>query len=92
MLTFIELDLIPVVPEQGSVGASGDLAPLSHLFLPLLGEGEFWQSKSGYGDIPVPVGQVLKAHSLSTMELHAKEGLALINGTQFILSHAITGR
>lgn len=91
MLTFIELDLIPVVPEQGSVGASGDLAPLSHLFLPLLGEGEFWQSKSGYGDIPVPVGQVLKAHSLSTMELHAKEGLALINGTQFILSHAITG-
>jgi histidine ammonia-lyase len=91
MLTFIELDLIPVVPEQGSVGASGDLAPLSHLFLPLLGEGEFWQSKSGYGDIPVPVAQVLKAHSLSTMDLHAKEGLALINGTQFILSHAITG-
>jgi len=42
MLAFINLDLIPVVPEQGSVGASGDLAPLSHLFLPLLGEGEFW--------------------------------------------------
>jgi len=86
MLTFIELDLIPVVPEQGSVGASGDLAPLSHLFLPLLGEGEFWQDGK-----TVPAAQVLEAHNLEPMELHAKEGLALINGTQFILSHAITG-
>lgn len=86
MLAFIELDLIPVVPEQGSVGASGDLAPLSHLFLPLLGEGEFWQ-----GDDIVPAAQILKEHNLAPMDLHAKEGLALINGTQFILSHAITG-
>lgn len=86
MLAFLELDLIPVVPEQGSVGASGDLAPLSHLFLPLLGEGEFWQG----GEI-VPAAQVLKEHGLTPMELQAKEGLALINGTQFILSHAITG-
>ncbi|MEW6990395.1 histidine ammonia-lyase [Colwelliaceae bacterium 6441] len=85
MLTFIKLDLIPVVPEQGSVGASGDLAPLSHLFLPLLGEGEFWQDGKA-----VPAKQVLEAHGLSPMELQAKEGLALINGTQFILSHAIT--
>ncbi|WP_448567273.1 histidine ammonia-lyase [Thalassotalea ganghwensis] len=86
MLTFIELDLIPVVPEQGSVGASGDLAPLSHLFLPLLGEGEFWQGKE-----TVAASQALKQHGLAPMELQAKEGLALINGTQFILSHAITG-
>lgn len=86
MLKFLELDLIPVVPEQGSVGASGDLAPLSHLFLPLLGEGEFWQ-----GDAIVPAAQLLKEHNLEPMDLHAKEGLALINGTQFILSHAITG-
>jgi histidine ammonia-lyase len=86
MLAFLELDLIPVVPEQGSVGASGDLAPLSHLFLPLLGEGEFWQ-----GDKIVPAAQALQKHGLVPMELHAKEGLALINGTQFILSHAITG-
>lgn len=86
MLTFIALDLIPVVPEQGSVGASGDLAPLSHLFLPLLGEGEFWQ-----GDQIVPAAKLLQENGLSPMELHAKEGLALINGTQFILSHAITG-
>ncbi|MFD2165107.1 histidine ammonia-lyase [Thalassotalea euphylliae] len=86
MLKFIELDIIPVVPEQGSVGASGDLAPLSHLFLPLLGEGEFW-----VGDDIKPAAEVLKAHNLEPMELLAKEGLALINGTQFILSHAITG-
>lgn len=85
MLTFIELDLIPVVPEQGSVGASGDLAPLSHLFLPLIGEGEFWQ-----GDSIVPAAQALRENGLEPLELHAKEGLALINGTQFILSHAIT--
>lgn len=85
MLAFLALDLIPVVPEQGSVGASGDLAPLSHLFLPLLGEGEFWQDGQC-----VPAIEVLKQHNLEPMELHAKEGLALINGTQFILSHAIT--
>ena len=91
MLAFIELDLIPVVPEQGSVGASGDLAPLSHLFLPLLGEGEFWVSEEGQADKIVPAAELLKEHGLAPMELHAKEGLALINGTQFILSHAITG-
>ncbi|GAA0823336.1 histidine ammonia-lyase [Colwellia asteriadis] len=90
MLAFIELDLIPVVPEQGSVGASGDLAPLSHLFLPLLGEGEFWSNEKGQGDKTVPAAKLLKEHGLEPMELHAKEGLALINGTQFILSHAIT--
>jgi histidine ammonia-lyase len=85
MLAFIELDLIPVVPEQGSVGASGDLAPLSHLFIPLLGYGEFWQD----GNI-VPAAKLLEENGLAPIDLHAKEGLALINGTQFILSHAIT--
>ena len=90
MLAFIELDLIPVVPEQGSVGASGDLAPLSHLFLPLLGEGECGLSKEGQRDEIIPAAQALKEHGLAPMDLHAKEGLALINGTQFILSHAIT--
>jgi len=85
MLTFIKLDLIPVVPEQGSVGASGDLAPLSHLFLPLLGEGEFWQDGKAVAAAPI-----LLENGLEVMDLHAKEGLALINGTQFILSHAIT--
>jgi histidine ammonia-lyase len=90
MLAFIKLDLIPVVPEQGSVGASGDLAPLSHLFLPLLGEGEFWQSEEGQADKIVAAAPLLRENGLEVMDLHAKEGLALINGTQFILSHAIT--
>ena len=90
MLAFIKLDLIPVVPEQGSVGASGDLAPLSHLFLPLLGEGEFWVSEEGQADKIVPAAPLLREHGLDIMDLHAKEGLALINGTQFILSHGIT--
>ena len=83
---FIENDLLPVVPEQGSVGASGDLAPLSHLFLPLIGEGEFW-----IGDKIVPAKEVLAKHNLQAVKLQAKEGLALINGTQFILAHAIKG-
>jgi histidine ammonia-lyase len=86
IIYFIENNLLPVVPEQGSVGASGDLAPLSHLFLPLLGEGEFWER-----DKIVPAKEILKKHNLQTFRLQAKEGLALINGTQFILSHAIAG-
>ena len=86
ILFFIENDLLPVVPEQGSVGASGDLAPLSHLFLPLLGEGEFWVN-----DSIIPAKKVLEKHHLKPIKLQAKEGLALINGTQFILAHAIVG-
>ncbi|MCG8795130.1 histidine ammonia-lyase [Tenacibaculum finnmarkense] len=86
IIYFIENDLLPVVPEQGSVGASGDLAPLSHLFLPLLGEGEFWQSEE-----IISAKEVLKKHNLQPLTLMAKEGLGLINGTQFILSHAILG-
>ncbi|WP_321308630.1 histidine ammonia-lyase [Marinifilum fragile] len=86
ILFFIENDILPVVPEQGSVGASGDLAPLSHLFLPLLGEGEFWVGK----DI-VPAKEVLTQHGLEPITLAAKEGLGLINGTQFILAHTIKG-
>lgn len=86
ILLFIEKDIIPVVPEQGSVGASGDLAPLSHLFLPLIGEGEFWQD----GTI-VPASRTHHELDFSPLTLSAKEGLALINGTQFILSHAVLG-
>ena len=86
IIYFIENDLLPIVPEQGSVGASGDLAPLSHLFLPLLGEGEFW-----VGNEIKPASEVLKNHNLKPLQLQAKEGLGLINGTQFILAHTIVG-
>lgn len=77
-------DVIPVVPEQGSVGASGDLAPLSHLFLPLIGEGEVF-----YRGQRRPAAAVLREHHLKPIALHPKAGLALINGTQFILAHAV---
>jgi len=83
---FIDHDLIPAVPEQGSVGASGDLAPLSHLFLPLIGQGQFWDGRYTYAAV-----DVLARHHLQPLQLHAKEGLALINGTQFILAHAVAG-
>ncbi len=86
ILFFIENDLLPVVPEQGSVGASGDLAPLAHLFLPLIGKGAFWK-----GNHSVPGIEVLKKNKLESISLRAKEGLALINGTQFILAHAVEG-
>ena len=86
LLLFLEKDLIPVVPEQGSVGASGDLAPLSHLFLPLIGEGEIWQ-----GEKAVPAAEVLSKSQIQPLSLAAKEGLALINGTQFILAFAVFG-
>ena len=86
ILFFIDNDLLPVVPEQGSVGASGDLAPLAHLFLPLLGEGEFF-----INDVIVPSKEVLQKYNLKPLKLEAKEGLGLINGTQFILAHAIIG-
>jgi len=67
----------PDIPEQGSVGASGDLAPLAHLALALIGEGEL-NHPGGRG----PAAEVLAAHGLATVTLGPKEGLALINGTQ----------
>jgi len=69
--------LHPEVPEQGSVGASGDLAPLAHLALSLLGEGTL-TSPAGIG----PAAEVLRAHGLAPLVLGPKEGLSLINGTQ----------
>ncbi|RXP46496.1 histidine ammonia-lyase [Lutibacter sp. HS1-25] len=84
ILWHIENDVIPVVPEQGSVGASGDLAPLSHLFLPLIGEGKVF-----YNNKIVATQKVLNKFNMQPLELHPKAGLALINGTQFILAHAV---
>ena len=84
LIYFLQHNLTPVVPEKGSVGASGDLAPLAHLFLPVIGEGFFWN-----GNEKVKSKTVLKKHKLKPLVLNAKEGLALINGTQFILAYAI---
>jgi len=80
----IENNIIPVVPEKGSVGASGDLAPLSHLFLPLIGLGKVYHNNQQQA-----TSNVLKQYSLQPIPLGPKEGLALINGTQFILSFAV---
>ena len=83
ILWHIDNNVIPVVPSQGSVGASGDLAPLAHLFLPLIGLGNVV-----YDGLEYPAEEVLKIFNLEPVELGPKEGLALINGTQFMLAHA----
>lgn len=80
----IDNNVIPVVPEKGSVGASGDLAPLSHLFLPLIGLGEIY-----YNGTKKNTSALFKELSMEPVSLGPKEGLALINGTQFILSFAV---
>ncbi|NIU86038.1 MAG: aromatic amino acid lyase, partial [Nitrosopumilaceae archaeon] len=81
----IDNNYIPLVPKQGSVGASGDLAPLAHLFLPLIGLGYLTHDNKNY----LPSESVLGEYQLKPINLQAKEGLALINGTQFISAHAI---
>jgi histidine ammonia-lyase len=80
----IENDAIPMVPSQGSVGASGDLAPLSHLFLPLIGMG-----KVEYKNEIITTAALFEKTGLEPIALGPKEGLALINGTQFIAAHAV---
>jgi len=71
--------VLPRVPSRGSVGASGDLAPLAHLALPLVGEGQAW-----FDDVLLPGAEALEAAGLEPITLSAKEGLSLINGTQFM--------
>jgi histidine ammonia-lyase len=77
ILEFLHGDVLPVIPQQGSVGASGDLAPLSHLALALIGEGEVWQDGK-----PAATAGVLAKKNIKPLELQAKEGLSLINGCQ----------
>jgi histidine ammonia-lyase len=79
--TFLQNDAFPLVPSKGSVGASGDLAPLSHLVLPLLGMGEV-----EFDNKILPAHHALEALNIEQLELDPKEGLALINGTQVSLS------
>jgi histidine ammonia-lyase len=86
LLEFFNKDIIPVIPQQGSLGASGDLAPLSHLVLPLVGEGEvFYQGKR------LSAGEVLFLEGITPLTLEAKEGLALINGTQAMTAMGVVG-
>lgn len=78
ILNYLNNDIIPVIPQKGSVGASGDLAPLSHLALSIIGEGKAW----GADGQQVPVQSLLQSKDVKALELQAKEGLSMINGCQ----------
>lgn len=84
LIDFYNLGISPVVYELGSLGASGDLAPLAHLSLPIFGKG-----KVRYKGVVREAAEVLKETGLEPIPLAAKEGLALLNGTQFMSSHAV---
>ncbi|HEY7603289.1 MAG TPA: histidine ammonia-lyase [Gaiellaceae bacterium] len=86
LLECLERGVLPVVPTRGSVGASGDLAPLAHLALPLVGEGEAWFD----GD-RLTGGDALERAGLVPETLRAKEGLSLVNGTQFMAAFGALG-
>jgi histidine ammonia-lyase len=83
LVAMLERRVTPVVPTQGSVGASGDLAPLAHVAAVMMGEGEAWLA-----DQRMPAGLALRGAGLQPLTLAAKEGLALINGTQFSTAYA----
>lgn len=98
LLYFSKHDMVPVIPSRGSLGASGDLAPLAHMALPLIGEGFFWDVRNSNGDgssdgnrnrnrAQIPAAELLKAHNLEPIQLQPKDGLALINGTQLMSAY-----
>ena len=84
LIDFFNNGVYPIVYEQGSLGASGDLAPLAHLFLPLLGLGDVH-----FNGEKIKASEMLKQNGWEPIKLEAKEGLALLNGTQFMSSHAV---
>ncbi|MEW6469577.1 MAG: histidine ammonia-lyase [Bacteroidota bacterium] len=84
LIALFNNDVLPVVYEQGSLGASGDLAPLAHLCLPLIGEGEV-----NYEGQKVPAAAALKKIKLRPLKFRSKEALALLNGTQFMGAYAV---
>jgi histidine ammonia-lyase len=84
LIDFYNQDSLPVVYTQGSLGASGDLAPLSHLALPLIGEGEVWMNGER-----IKSTKALEKLGLKPLKLQSKEGLALINGTQFMAAYGV---
>ncbi|MEO2061461.1 MAG: histidine ammonia-lyase [Christiangramia sp.] len=84
LIDFYNEDILPVIYEQGSLGASGDLAPLAHLALPLIGDGEVY-----YEDTILSGAEILEQKGWEPLKLQSKEGLALLNGTQFMSAHAV---
>jgi histidine ammonia-lyase len=84
LLDFLRLDLLPRVPNRGSVGASGDLAPFAHLALPVIGEGFLT-----HDGVTEPAAAVLERHGLEPIVLEPKEGLSLLNGTEGMLSFGV---
>lgn len=86
ILDFYNNDILPVVFDRGSLGASGDLAPLANLFLPLIGEGEVWCEGKR-----IRSSEMLNIYGWKPIRLQSKEGLALLNGTQFMSANGIKG-
>ncbi|WP_456461257.1 histidine ammonia-lyase [Lutibacter sp.] len=84
LIDFYNNDIIPVVYTQGSLGASGDLAPLAHMALPLIGKGEVY-----FNNELISGEEILKKFRWGTIELKSKEGLALLNGTQFMNAYGV---
>jgi len=84
LIDFFNENVLPIVYEQGSLGASGDLSPLAHLSLPLLGKGEVFFEGETYAS-----SEILEKFNWSPLKLRSKEGLALLNGTQFMSAHAV---
>lgn len=83
LAALLNADVLPVVPSRGSLGASGDLAPLAHMVLPMIGRGEVWAD----GRVQ-PAERILPDRRIATVRLGPKDGLALINGTQMMLAYA----
>src|SRR6218665_988582 len=84
LVDFFNNDILPVIYQQGSLGASGDLAPLAHMCLPLLGMGEVYVK-----GVKQQASDVLKELNLKPIQLKSKEGLALLNGTQFMSAYGV---
>lgn len=84
LIDFYNNNILPVVYTQGSLGASGDLSPLAHLCLPLIGEGEVFMNGNR-----ISAKQMLEEKGWETITLKSKEGLALLNGTQFMSSYGV---
>ncbi len=86
LCTLLNLNILPIIPAQGSVGASGDLCPLSHMALPLIGEGEVM-----YQNEKISATKALKINQLTPIELAEKEGIALNNGTSVMTALGVIG-